>query len=173
MPDDDLPQLGTCCTCGTSEGVRNIVMLDRRGPVPGQGWACLVCGLPPDGAVAVLCDACAALDGPPKFVCDGYPARGKRVPYDELPPGVFEHDPEMHAEDDNMTERTPLTMWVIYDHPDDRPDHFVARKWLGETPTSEVMLGKTLNEVRRAIPLGMHRLDRWELDDPKIVEVWL
>jgi hypothetical protein len=56
----------------------------------------VVCGLAPDGAVAVVCDACLEVH-PPKFVCDGYIAKKGRVPFDELPPGEFKHDHAKHA----------------------------------------------------------------------------
>lgn len=86
---------GPCCTCGTTEGVTNIVMLSQRGPTPGKGWGCVVCDLPADGALAVLCDDC--LEKPIRSVCDGYPKEGKRTPVEELPPGEFDHDAAKHA----------------------------------------------------------------------------
>jgi hypothetical protein len=95
------PSLGPCCGCGTTEGVTNILMLDRRGVTPGHGWGCLVCGLPSDGAVAVLCDAC--VDQPPRFACRGYASDGARVPIDELPEGAFVHDEKRHELDDMAT----------------------------------------------------------------------
>lgn len=71
---------------------------------------------------------------------------------------------------------TPLIMWVIYDHPADRPDRVVARKWECTTvshATAEIIEGKTLDEVRAALPPGLVCLHRCDGDDPKIVEVWL
>lgn len=98
---DDDPDLGPCCNCeSTGEDVRNIVMLPRRGPVPGTGWGCLVCNLPMDGAVAVLCDRCVELEGPPKFVCFGNARAGQRFPYAELAPELFYHDKSKHDPDD-------------------------------------------------------------------------
>ncbi len=88
-------KLGPCCTCGTTVGVNNIMMLELRAPTPGKGWGCLVCNLPQDGAVAVLCDACADGGLPLKMVCDGYPKDGKRVPFDSLPDEPFMHDPNV------------------------------------------------------------------------------
>lgn len=90
---DDSPSLGPCCNCGTTENVVNVVMLDRRGPQPGFGWGCVVCDLPSDGAVAVLCEGC--IGQAPQSVCEGYPQDGKRVPIDKLPVGSFEHDPNV------------------------------------------------------------------------------
>lgn len=81
--------LGPCCNCGTRRGVVNIMMLDRRAPVAGCGWGCVVCGLPSDGAVAVLCDDC--VDQEVRFVCEGYPSSGKRVPFNNLSPDKFAH----------------------------------------------------------------------------------
>ena len=66
--------LGQCCACGKSgPDVRNIVMLSFRGPDPGKGWGCLQCGLPTDGASAVLCDGCAEAGAEPReIVAAGY-----------------------------------------------------------------------------------------------------
>jgi hypothetical protein len=96
MSDDystDTPSLGPCCNCGTTENVRNIVMLARRAPTPGSGWGCVVCGLPSDGAVAVMCDDC--LEQEPRAVCDGYPVAGKRVPIEQLAAEAFDHRPDV------------------------------------------------------------------------------
>jgi hypothetical protein len=89
--------LGSCCSCGTLEGVRNVMCLPKLAPEPGKGWGCAVCGRPNDGAVAVLCDGC--LDGTHEllFACKGYPADGERVPIGELA-GHFDHDLFKHAE---------------------------------------------------------------------------
>ena len=35
-----------------------------------------------------------------------------------------------------------LSMWVVYDHPSDFPDRYVARLWEGEKPTSNVMVSR-------------------------------
>jgi hypothetical protein len=87
--------LGPCCICGRSDGVICIVMLPQRGPVAGEGWGCITCGLPSNGAVAVLCEPCVAAwqahDVPLKFVCRGHATRGERIPIGELPPGTFDH----------------------------------------------------------------------------------
>jgi hypothetical protein len=92
--------IGPCCGCGATQGVKNILMLNRRSPSPGKGWGCVVCGLPFDGAVAVMCDAC--LGTKPKFVCIGYPASDGRCPIGECPPEKFEHDMAKHAEDEDV-----------------------------------------------------------------------
>jgi len=72
-------------------------------------------------------------------------------------------------------------MWVVYDHPLDFPDSFVARKHivvLGTDAmlivTEEIELAPTLREIRKLLePLGLVCLPRYENDDPKIIEVWL
>ena len=94
MSEFDAVRLGSCCTCGTAEGVRNIVTLHRPAPMPGTGWGCVVCNLPNDGAVAVLCDAC--LDRPIRSVCVGYADQDQRLAINELAPGAFEHNERAH-----------------------------------------------------------------------------
>ena len=93
--------LGPCCICESPKRVRNIIQLYKKSPKPGRGWGCLVCGLPSDGAVAVLCDPCfeqyrvgqAIL----KYACRGYPAKDGRVPISFLA-GEHKHDLKLHPE---------------------------------------------------------------------------
>lgn len=92
--NDGVVDLGPCCTCGTRSGVRNIVMLERPAPLPGTGWDCAVCGLPADGAIAVVCDDC--LEQPVTHVCVGYADRGLRVPIAQLQQTPFAHDERAH-----------------------------------------------------------------------------
>lgn len=66
-----------------------------------------------------------------------------------------------------------LAIWVVYENPTDFPGHFVARKWLMETPTTELLLDTCLEELRKKLPPGLARLARADIDDPKIVETWL
>jgi len=71
----------------------------------------------------------------------------------------------------------PVKQWVICDHPRDYPDQFVLRRWdiIGSipVPTDEIFLAKTLPEIRAKIPRGFYRLERFEDDDPCILEVWV
>jgi hypothetical protein len=120
--DGDEPlDLGACCACGkVGPDVRNIVMLDRRARVKGTGWGCVVCGLPTDGALVVVCDFCLMSNAPYKWVIDGYPDEKKRIPIEDLPDEPFEHDQEAHEYYDSM-------MADAYDDGDDE-DYF----WEGE-----------------------------------------
>jgi hypothetical protein len=95
-PANATPNLGPCCGCGASEGVRSVMMLDRRGPTPGRGWGCLVCNLPADGAIAVLCDRCVVEDKPIRFVCRGYSATDGRIPVEGFRNEPFHHDEAAH-----------------------------------------------------------------------------
>jgi len=98
--DVDESNLGSCCACGkTGKDVRAIVMLDKRGPKPGHGWGCAQCGLPMDGAVYVLCDACFNAKAEAKFVCVGYPKENVRIPIAEITE-PFDHDMSKHPEAD-------------------------------------------------------------------------
>lgn len=69
-----------------------------------------------------------------------------------------------------------LIMWTVYDHPDDYPDHYVARKWLaGDAwlePTDEVLVDTDLAALRKRMPPWLYCMPRQEGDDSKIVEVW-
>jgi hypothetical protein len=73
--------------------------------------------------------------------------------------------------------RMELSQWVIYAHPRDYPDKYVMRRWdiSGSVmiATDETAFANTLAEIRECVPQGLFRLERFENDDPCIVEVWL
>lgn len=88
--------LGECCACGkTGISVRNIVSMPAEAPVPGTGWGCVVCDLPTNGALAVICDECHEMMRPILRVCVGSPGNNSRVDYDEKLP-AFGHDHTKH-----------------------------------------------------------------------------
>ncbi len=86
---------GPCCACGGGENVRNIIMLNVKGVEPGCGWGCVVCGLPCDGALAILCDDCVDRNEQPLFAALGYVIEKKRIPIGELTV-PHKHDLSMH-----------------------------------------------------------------------------
>jgi hypothetical protein len=94
---------GPCCACGrTGDSVRNLMMLDFTAPQPGTGWGCFQCGLPMDGATAVICDDCLEAEADILFVIDGQPLEGKRLPMEEARGRAggrpFNHNLNMHPE---------------------------------------------------------------------------
>jgi hypothetical protein len=71
-----------------------------------------------------------------------------------------------------------LPMWVVYDHPSDYPEQYVARQHVvgvaGDTSTDRLMAAESLDNIRAALAnLGLVCLTRNPQDDPVIVEVWL
>jgi hypothetical protein len=71
-----------------------------------------------------------------------------------------------------------LTMWVIYAHPSDHPQHYVLRRRhvLGgriEVDTAHTLLANDLAGARALLPPGLFRLPRLPDDDPLIVEMWV
>ena len=70
-----------------------------------------------------------------------------------------------------MTEKVEL--WTIYKHPKDYPNKFVARKFVLDKPTEEILIGDTLEEVRKLLPKGLTRFERNPSDVLSIVETWL
>ncbi len=77
--------------------MRNIISLPKKAPIPGSGWGCFVCGLPADGAIAVVCDRCLESKAEIKFACVGYAAANKRFPVEQLI-GDHQHDMSRHPE---------------------------------------------------------------------------
>ncbi|MGL5878081.1 MAG: hypothetical protein ACRC2V_09930 [Xenococcaceae cyanobacterium] len=65
-------------------------------------------------------------------------------------------------------------LWTIYKHPKDYPDSYVARKFVGETPTDEVIVSKQLGTIQDELEaLGLVKLASIPGDDPVIVETWM
>ncbi len=74
--------------------------------------------------------------------------------------------------------RDSLSMWVLYDHPRDYPDEFVARLWLVAAggvlvATDDTHTAGTLDGLRAKLPRGLACVTRRPDDDPKVIEVWL
>lgn len=72
-----------------------------------------------------------------------------------------------------------LSQWVVYDHPTDYPQCWVARLWTIDPhkvePSGTVILADTLDAVRAEIAVrdpGVVMLTRSPDDDPCIAEVW-
>lgn len=79
-----------------------------------------------------------------------------------------------------MNQPRALSLWTIYKHPRDYPQHYVARRSeIGGQPgsgikiTDDMFTADTLNELRALLPLGLVCIPRLEHDDPVIVEVWM
>ena len=88
---------GSCCACGHPDAVgRHVLTLPRRAPVPGTGWACLVCGLPAEGAFAVVCDGCQEAGRDVQWVVAGQLFDGGRMPLGDLSADLWLHDWERH-----------------------------------------------------------------------------
>lgn len=86
---------GNCCACGKDNHPRNFIMLDKRAPVPGTGWGCMVCRLPLDGAIAVVCDTCLKTAAEIRWAVRGKLWEKGRVEVGELHE-PFNHDLKMH-----------------------------------------------------------------------------
>lgn len=74
--------------------------------------------------------------------------------------------------------REPLWVWVIYDHPRDFPDSFVARPQCetqeGIQQFAEGFAAPELDMLRDHMRrMGLTCLPRHPSDDPIIVEVWI
>ena len=65
------------------------------------------------------------------------------------------------------------SIWVVYEAPPDFPDKYVARRLHMNRPTSDYVIGDTLNDVRSKLPAGLFRIERSDRDDPMIRESWI
>lgn len=71
-----------------------------------------------------------------------------------------------------------MIMWVLYDHPKDFPDKYVARKWHVQngrgTPTDEIITDDELDELREKMQRKcLTKIQRNTIDDPVIIETWM
>lgn len=71
-----------------------------------------------------------------------------------------------------------LSIWVIYDHPKDEPDTYIARHWEivdgRMLPTRETITCNTVDAIRGWLrDAGLTRFSRSPGDDPVILECWL
>jgi hypothetical protein len=74
------------------------------------------------------------------------------------------------------TDIEPLSIWTVYQNPSDYPGKFVARRseiTRDITHTNDMFVANTLEEIRALLPVGLHRIERYQLDDPVIVECWV
>ena len=73
--------------------------------------------------------------------------------------------------------RDQLPHLVVYDHPDDQPDHYIARLWTTrpELACHDFMFGFTdIDRLRQYMELlGLTHLARSPADPPHIMETWL
>jgi len=93
-------EYGTCCVCQSDMEMYNIIQLDYKVESE-SGWGCFKCGLPMQGAVAVVCDGCLDEHGNDiedqiRFLMDGVKGRIPVPPVaDRIP---HEHDLSLHPE---------------------------------------------------------------------------
>jgi len=59
---------------------------------------------------------------------------------------------------------------VIYEHPKDYSESYVARVFDIDKPTNIVIISENLEELRKKIPAGMVKFKREKEDDENIVE---
>jgi len=146
----DPVDLGACCVCGAEgDTVRNIVMLNFQAPIGGEGWACMVCGLPPNGALAVVCDACAETKTIPddlRYVVSGLAGNKERAAIDTIEQIPFEHDLSRHPEYHPALENPEIFMA--------RPD-FEPPAWSRRNPFY------ILNDEHEPIPASLLEWAEW------------
>lgn len=67
-----------------------------------------------------------------------------------------------------------LQIWVVYDHPSDFPNNFVARCFINNVPTTSIMVCPDLGKIQdQMVEMGLVKLMPMPGDDPVILETWL
>ena len=90
---------GSCCICESKTDVRNIIQLDYKVALE-SGWGCVQCGLPAEGAVAIVCDGCIErysdnIEGKIIYLMDGGQRRIAVPPVEGCI--IHEHDLSRHS----------------------------------------------------------------------------
>ena len=68
----------------------------------------------------------------------------------------------------------PLKMWTIYERPTDYPNNFVARQWVLDKPTENIIMGPDIETLRGYfLEMGLTCVVRSPQDESQIVETWL
>ncbi len=66
-----------------------------------------------------------------------------------------------------------LPIWAMYFNPSDFPGQTMARMFLNEKPTDQVLVADLDALRERFESMGLVQVSRFPEDDPKIVETWL
>ncbi len=104
--DREPAALGRCCRCQQADA--NVLhMLEIKSPErDGRGWGCMVCGLPPEGAIVVFCEPCAQhfehdreaaaqwFETP--TICLGFPQDNRRQQVEKKQMEPHDHDLTKH-----------------------------------------------------------------------------
>lgn len=144
MVGTEVVNFGTCCSCGGTDSVRNVMCLNKRSPY-GFGWGCMQCGLPAEGAIAVICDECLEAEAPIREVIKGEAFKGERFPYEETAGWEeFEHDLSQHPE---------------IQHPDD-----MNARW-------EDIVGDALGDDLDADPVVLYDPETGPITDSQLTQI--
>ena len=76
-----------------------------------------------------------------------------------------------------MKNKSAVFLYTVYKHPTDFPDKWAMRAFIVSAkainPSSTVITGDSLEEIRSHLPRGLTRMDRHPEDDPIIYETWI
>ena len=68
----------------------------------------------------------------------------------------------------------PLMMWVVFDHPNDFPNSWVARMWLDNTPQDTMLMADSYELIEMQLRNWDYiNIGRNDEDDSKIHSVWI
>jgi hypothetical protein len=156
--DNSRPDLGSCCCCERPDGVHNVIMLEIQSPTPGQGWHCPICGLPPNGCIAVVCDECFQAQRNLRWVCTGHPLTDGRTRWDKIEPVAFHHDMSKHQQPDAIPVNPPRTLMLAdayYAALDGATQQFATTTNRAVTPEEmSAALGAVLSRVANRMNLA-------------------
>jgi hypothetical protein len=78
---------------------------------------------------------------------------------------------ELHAE---ACRNHAYVSWVVYCDQPDFPDNiYVARLWVTSGAWPYVLVGDSLSEIYRQLPVGLERVPRARTDPSSVIETWM
>lgn len=93
-------EYGTCCVCESEMETCGIIQLGYKVESE-SGWGCYQCGLPMEGAIAIVCGDCVdkhaeTIEDQIKYLMDGKKGRFPVPPVEKRV--THEHDLSLHPE---------------------------------------------------------------------------
>ena len=72
-----------------------------------------------------------------------------------------------------MNKNKVVEMWAIFDHPNEHPENFVAKRFLNSVPTNDFIISVALEKVKQALAdKGLVQV-QFKNENPKIIQIWM
>ena len=64
-------------------------------------------------------------------------------------------------------------VWAVFDHPNEHPESYVARRFLSNVPTEKFILSPKLEGIEQTLSsMGLIRVT-FKNENPKVIQLWI